>query len=52
MKKFIVIKVFSYVSPSIEESFDEKDDAYAFARLLKRTHPDSKYTVCETIETL
>lgn len=52
MKKFTVIEVFRYFSPSVKESFDEKDDAYAFVRLLKRTHPNSEYVVCETIETL
>lgn len=52
MKKFTVFEVHQYFSPSMKESFDEKDDAYAFARLLKRANPNSKYAVCETIETL
>lgn len=52
MKKYTVFQVLHYSSPIMKESFDEKDDAYAFVRLLKRTHPDSKYAVCETIEAL
>lgn len=52
MKKYSVFEVLHHFSPIMKESFDEKDDAYAFGRLLKRTHPNSKYVVCEIIETL
>lgn len=34
MKKFTVFEVLRYFSPIMKESFDEKDDAYAFGRLL------------------
>ena len=37
-------------SPDIKETFAEKDDAVAYAKLVKKSHWNRTYTVCEVIE--
>ncbi len=36
MKKYLVIKVFQIMSSTVAASFDDKDDAIAYARLSEK----------------
>ena len=36
MKKYVVIKMWKYASPSIEEFFDTLEDAQTYAAILNR----------------
>lgn len=37
-------------SPDAKEGFTEKKDATEYAKLLKKSHWDRKYAVCEVVE--
>lgn len=50
MKKYIVIQQIGSFSPDIKEMFTEKNDAAAYVKLLKKSHWDRKYAVCEVVE--
>lgn len=50
MKKYIVLQQIGKFSPDVEEQFTEKEDAIQYAKLVKKSHWDRKYAVCEVIE--
>lgn len=52
MKKYIVLSKIGNFSPDVKESFEEKEDAVQYAKLLKKTHQDRTYMVCEAIGVL
>lgn len=50
MKKYIVLQQIGKFSPDVKEQFTEKEDAIQYAKLVKKSHWDRKYAVCEVIE--
>ena len=52
MKKYVVLQQIGKFSPDVKEQFTEKEDAIQYAKLVKKSHWDRKYAVCEVIEEL
>ena len=50
MKKYLVIKQYKVMSDVVEASFDERDDAFQYARLCKvRDNNKYNYIVAEVL---
>lgn len=50
MKKYLVIRRYKIMSASVEASFDERDDAFQYARLCEvRDNNEYEYVVAEML---
>lgn len=50
MKKYLIIKNYKVTSPTVETSFDVKEDAFQYARLCEvRDDNKYKYIVAEVL---
>lgn len=52
MKKFVVIKIYTFASPDVVFSSDDASDAHAYANILKRNDLDHEYLVYQLNEEL
>lgn len=49
-KKYYVLLLFNYSSPSVSFETNDKEDAQTYARIMHKTNPKDTYVVVESLE--
>lgn len=50
MKKYVVMRVYKYVVPSVVFESDSEENARAYANVMRSEHPDDVYAVAMIVE--